>query len=283
SLSNNFKETTTKALPTQSYQVSWGNTSYLHNGGKFGSIVAVNYRRSESINETQRRRLISDYSWTYDFPDEDRYSYAVNTGAMANFSYVTSKSKFGFKNMYNQLYDDVYYIRHGYNMSNVQEQKISSSVPMERGLLNSQLEGEHTFGGRNNKLYWNLNYTRLSADQNDLRTAFYSRGFSTSNNLPQENPNVPYEIVDRNSRRFYSNMLDNNYGANLNYTTYFNLFGQKQTLKAGYNILNRNRTFQSRIFNYQANNITEFHQELARLPIGEIFSTENIHENGFVL
>lgn len=282
-LSNNFQEKTTSALPTQSYQVSWGNTARFANGSKFGSIIAVNYRRSESINQTERRRLISDYSWTYDFPDEERYSYSVNAGAMANFSYVVGKSKFGFKNMYNQLYDDVYYKRHGFNVSNVQEQQISSSVPMQRGLLNSQLEGEHAFGANNSKLYWNLNYTQLNADQNDLRTAFYSRGFTMNGSQPQEGANTPYEIVDRNSRRFFSNMIDRNYGANLNYTTYFNLFNQKQTLKAGYSVLSRNRDFQSRIFNYQATNITDFDNQLAQLPVGEIFATENIGEQGFML
>lgn len=283
-LTNQFKEQKVKALPTQSYQLNWGNTRFLNNGAKLGSIVALNYRRSESINQTQRRRLISDYTWTYDYPVEDRYSFAVNTGVMANFSYVKGKSKIGFKNIYNQLYDDVYYKRHGYNMSNLQEQEINSSVPMQKGMLNSQLEGEHAFGASNSKIYWNLNYSQLDARQNDLRTTFYSRPFTPdAQGRPREGTQSYYEIVDRNSRRFFSNMMDRNYGANLTFSTSFSLFQQKQTFKAGYYGLSRNRDFKSRIFNYQAANITDFNYDLGKLPVGEIFEPGNMGKNGFVL
>jgi TonB-dependent receptor len=283
-LKNNYGETKSTALPSQSYQVSWGNTRNFKNGGKFGSIIAINYRRAENINQTERRRLISDYTWTYDYPKEDRYMYSVNTGIMANFAYVVGKSKFGFKNLYNRLYDDVYYKRNGYNVSNAQQQDLSSSVPMERGMLNSQLEGEHAFGANNSKIYWNLNFSNLDANQNDLRTAFYSRPMNiNATGGPEERPELPYEIVDRNSRRFFSDMNDKNYGANASYTTYFNLFNQKQTFKAGYYLLSRNRDFQSRIFNYQASNIPTFNGELAKLPAGQIFSPANMGTNGFVL
>lgn len=284
-MENNFGEKKSTALPIQSYQVSWGNAKYFKNGGKFGSVIALNYRRSENINQTQRRRLISDYTWNYDYPLEDRYMFSVNAGVMANFAYSVGKTKIGFKNFYNRIYDDVYYHRSGYNVSNLQQQNLYSSVPMERGLLSSQLEGEHAFGKNNSKLYWNVNYSNLSANQNDLRTAFYSRPFTLNadNGTPTENNQLPYEIVDRNSRRFFSNMKDNNYGANVNYTTYFNLFHQKQTFKAGYYVLSRNRDFKSRIFNYQAVDQAMFNTELAHLPVGEIFAPENMGTSGFFL
>jgi len=285
SLKNNFEEKTSTALPVQSYQVSWGNAKYFKNGGKFGSVIALNYRRSESINQTQRRRLISDYTWNYDYPQEDRYMFSVNTGLMANFAYVKGKTKIGFKNMYNRIYDDVYYRRGGYNVSNVQQQQLYSSVPMERGLLNSQLEGEHGFGANKSKLYWNLNYSNLTANQNDLRTLFYSRPFviDPGDGTPNESAQLPYEIVDRNSRRFFSNMKDNNFGANATFSTNFNLFNQKQTFKAGYYALSRNRDFQSRIFNYQATDPTLFDHDLATLPGNRIFAPENIGRSGYML
>lgn len=282
-LPNSFKEESRVALPSQSYQASWGDVRYLKNGGRFGSILALNYRRSENHSRHERRRLISDYTWTYDFPDEDRYAFSVNSGAMANFTYLSGGHKLAFKSFFNKMYDDVYFSRNGFNVSNMQQQEIRSSVPMDKALLNTQLEGEHAFGRGQSRLDWNLNYTQLKANQNDLRTAFYSRPAGLDAQHLPETIQADYEIVDRNSRRFFSRMTDRNYGGNLNFSAAFNLIGQKQHVKAGYGILRRNRDFASRIFNYEVTNPAAFDASLRTLPVGSIFEPANLGENGYVL
>lgn len=281
-LPNSFKEESRTALPSQSYQLSWGDVRYLKNGARFGSILALNYRRAESYSRNERRRLISDYTWTYDFPEEDRYAFSVNSGAMANFTYLAGNHKIAFKNFYNKMYDDVYFVRNGFNVSNMQQQDIRSSVPMDKALFNTQLEGEHAFGNAT-RLDWNLNYTQLNANQNDLRTAFYSRPTALDAQHLPEMIQAPYEIVDRNSRRFFSNMTDRNYGGNLNFSTAFNLFNQKQFFKAGYGLLSRNRDFHSRIFNYEITNPATFDPSRMDLPVGEIFERGHLGPEGFVL
>lgn len=281
---NNFGERTGIALPGQSYQLSWGNVRRMKAGGILAGIVALNYRRSETANTTERRRLISDYTWTYDYPEEHRYGFHVNTGAVANLAYKKGGSTFSLKNLYNRIYDDVYYRRAGYSMSNMQQQQLYSSVPMARALLHSQLDGTHTWGDVGSKFYWNLNFAHLGVQQNDLRTAFYSRSFTLDPNegLPREQAQLPFQIVDRNSRRYFSTLNDYNYGANAHYATGFQWLGQQQTLKTGYYFLSRNRSFGSRIFNYQVADPTSFRPELQQLGPEKIFNSENIGADGFV-
>jgi TonB-dependent receptor len=148
-------------------------------------------------------------------------------------------------------------------------------VPSERQVFNTQIEGDHAIGTKNSKLTWNLNYANLAADQNDLRTAFYSRTTTfDANDEPISETSSPYKIVDRNSRRYFGGQVDHNMGAGANYAMPFQAFGQKQTLKAGYMGLYKTRTFAARIFQYEPQTVLD--DNIAMQPVDQIFSANNM-------
>lgn len=275
SLPNNYKEVTTSAMPNTNFNVSVGKAAHLKNGDKFGAVIGANLRNSQTIlPEFIRGKYEQGRIHTYS--TEKQYRYSSNLAALANFSYVTGKHKIGFKNLFNKIYDNTYYQREGYTTSNLQQIKAYSSIPSERQVYNAQLEGDHAFGKKNVKAYWNLSYSNLNAQQKDLRSAFYSKTttFNTEDE-PVSNESVPFEVVDRNSRRFFSTQKDNNIGGNAHVSYPFNLFNQKQSVKAGYLYQYKDREFSARIFQYAPIGFSAA-PEVAHAPVGEIFDTKNI-------
>ena len=283
-LQNNYPEIKSANLPNTALQASLGNVQYLENGAKFGTIVGLSYRNSQTIIPDYIRGKYEQGEGrvsSYVIDQQNRFS--SNLAGLANFSYVAGRSKFSFKNLYNKAYDNYYYTRNGHNTSNNQQIKMHSFVPSERQLYNTQLEGDHAIGARNIKVTWNLNYANLNTQQNDLRTAFYSRSASfDANDEPVVDEVQPFRIVDRNSRRFFSNQTDNNFGGNLTVSYPFEMFGLKQTFKTGYLGSYRTRTFGARTFQYEANDMSLDH-DIEIMDVNTIFSDANIGGDGFRL
>ena len=50
-----YNEVNNKALPTQTYSITWGKSSKFKNGGVLGTILSVQYRNSMLKYEVQRR------------------------------------------------------------------------------------------------------------------------------------------------------------------------------------------------------------------------------------
>lgn len=281
-LSNNYVETTTSALPNTSIQLSGGKAFNTKSGGKFGTILGLTYRNSQTIAPDFIRGRYEATPRVSQYNTETQYKFSTILSGLANFSYVKGKSRLSFKNLYNRIYDNNYYRRDGYNTSFNQQIKAFSSIPMERQIYSTQLEGEHAFGSRNIKLNWNLNYSSLQADQNDLRTAFYSRNatFDNDDNLVADE-SLPFEIVDRNSRRFFGNQTDNNYGGTFDITVPFQMSGKNQTFKAGYLGSYKDRDFAMRIFQYDFRGTSTSPER--HFPVSEIFAPANIDVNKFTL
>lgn len=271
-LSNSYGEEISRALPSQSYQITLGSKKDLKNDASFGSITSITYRNDQRINPSLR--------FDYDGPNASyayenmQYKFTTNLGALANFTYINGKNKFSFKNIYNRVYDENYLDRSGDNINNLVSIRFNSNELTQKSLLNSQLEGSHTLSDNDLKLNWNVNYANISSSQPDLRTIFYNR--------PIEQTDAPYTLVDRNSRRFFSNMQESNFGGNVSLSVPFKLFEQKSSLKVGALNLMKQRNFSARIFNYTKANFTSS-DSLLLLPKDKIFAQENLSANGFVL
>lgn len=281
-LSSNYETTKGKVLPNTSLQLSMGNVQRLKNGGKFGTILSVTQRSGVNINP-EFVRGVYDIDQINRSGIDNYNKFSSNLAGLANFSYVQGKSKISLKNLYNKILDNVYYDRKGFSTSNLFEYKTTSTVPSERQMLNTQLEGDHAIGEKNVKIYWNLNYSNLTAAQNDIRTAFYSRGISLDANMnPVSDETLPYTIVDRNSRHFFSDQKDNSYGGNFHISYPFEMFGQKQTIKAGYLGLYKTRSFSARAFQYEPYDVAPG-TDVSTLPAAEIFSSAHMGPGGYSL
>jgi hypothetical protein len=268
-----YREVNNTALPVQTYSITWGKSTKFKNGGLLGTILSVQHRSSMLKYEVQRKLHEQTGEEVVSLMD-DQNKYSVNLGVLANISYVKGRHKISFKNLFNQLFEDNYYTRAGYNNDRIQDINFRSSVLNQRSLYSGQLEGDHQLTASGIKLKWNGNFAYNLKTQPDLRTSAYFRPRASAD---------AFEYNDDDTRRFFSDLEDFSYGANGNITFPFFLNKSKQSFKAGGSTLIRIRDFRSRIFQYQPASQILFDNTKTTLPYDQIFAPENISQNGFVL
>lgn len=141
---------------------------------------------------------------------------------------------------------------------------------VQRSLLATGIEGDHTFAGRfNSVLHWQLTYSRSQRDEPDLREVF--RGLT---------PNGQYIFsgIGSSGIRFFSGLNDRIYEPQADLTIPF--FKGKYTgvFKFGFRGTFRERDFQARRFRFMP-------QQTSTLdlyaPSNQLFAPENIRPSGF--
>ncbi len=241
---------TGKALPTQSYQFSWAEKFDLKNGASIGTIIAATYRNEQRIAYSDRIEYADqgqDAPLLYDYKDTI-YKFSTNIGAMANIAYKKGNTKIAFKNIFNRLMDVTNSFREGYNYDNVQYVRASSNETNTKTLFSSQIEGEHLMGDKRGKLDWNVNFAYTGGEQPDYRIQPYTKNLNDLGNKA-----VPFQVVLRDSYRFFSALNDFAYGALANYSLPFKWKnGEKNTFKAGGSFLYKTRDYSARAFRYKA-------------------------------
>jgi len=285
-LQNNFGTAMTTALPGTALNLAAGYATKLGTG-KLGLIGSLAHRTGMTIVPDFERGLYEGTAGLYTrnryFVDQ-QYRFSSGLSGLLNVSYVSGRNKLSLKNLYNKLYDNIYYERSGYIVPSNQQIQLYSTVPNDRSVFNTQLEGDHAVGKRAIKLTWNVNYAAVGFDQQDLRTAFYTRfaEFGPDGLTPSVQDGVPFLINDRNSRRFFISQQDDNYGGNFAATFPFTLAGLKQSVKVGYLGLYKERDFNARIFQYRIDALTADAANQALAP-GQMFEYTNIDPQGLLL
>jgi TonB-dependent receptor len=274
-LPNAYGEVRTTALPIQNYQFTWGKRGDLNNDATIGSVFSLTYRNAQNLYDYKRTDWDNPNTRTVFIKqfDDAQSRLNVSWGGIGNVSYKKGNNKFSWKNSYNRVLDELYYHRTGVNLNNNVNVDFRSNDPSQRSLYNTQIEGEHLFSPKQLKLNWNLNYANINRQQTDLRTLEYTQSVEGSDDR--------FRMVDRNSRRFFSGLKENNFGGSVNISTPFTINSVKQSFKTGLLGLYKNRDFASRIFNYQT--MPSADESLLYLPYDQIFNEENISETGFVL
>lgn len=266
------------ALPSFNFQFNWGGRKDLKNGATLGSVLALVYRNSQNIQENQRRGYesltLTNYSFDY---TDSLYSFTSNIGVLANLAYKKGNNKIVWKNILNRVFDNSQLSRSGPNFDNLQYFQTNGSITNIKSLISSQLEGEHVMGKRNDRFRWNLNYALTAQEQPDYRVLPYSKSLDQVNDKA-----VPYSVVLRETYRFWSDLMDNAFGANVNYSLPLTFGTQRQLLKVGLLGQYKIRDFNTRIFRYEQAS-GQFNPQLLTLPPQRIFNDGNIYENGFVL
>ncbi|WP_162618734.1 TonB-dependent receptor [Pedobacter yulinensis] len=272
-LSNPYGEQTYVALPTQSHQLTWGNRTDLKNGGSLGSIVSLSYRNGQNINPVERNDYQNNFQDIYYAYNDKQFVFNTSVGLLANITYKKDKTKLSFKNLLNNVYDEIYTDRTGFNTNIDGNLRFNNNELTQKFISNHQLEGEHAFGARDQKLNWNLSYSLTKRDQPDLRSIYYRENGAGTN---------VFSVVDRNSRRFFSDMQENNFLGQANYTLPFTLKGKKSSFKAGVLSNYKTREFNARIFNYLFNSTgsPSFDDQILTLPKDRIFASEQIRATG---
>lgn len=270
-LPNAFPEKSSTVFPVQNYQLSWGVRKDLKNEAVFGSVISATYRNAQNLltyqrndwdNETRTNPLRENID------SQNRNN--VTWGGLANFSYKKGNSKISWKNSYNRVLEELYYNRTGQHFVNLVNTQSKNSDPVERSLYNTQVEGDHQLNSNNLKLNWNVNFANISRSQSDLRSIAYQKNFSQ--------PESAFSLDPRSTRRFFSDLAEQNYGANVNLSVPFEFKEAKSTFKTGLSALYKDRDFNARSFQYE-----ELGTANPTLPYDIIFDPSNIGRNGYVL
>ena len=269
-----YRESTSDAMPIYNFNLTYAKTHRFKRGGILGTLVGMTYRKAQLIYEVDRRFHEADGTVIFDYKDRQNL-YQVNWGGVANISYVKGRTKISWKNLFNQLYEDKYYVREGYNTSRLNDLKLYSSYLNQRSLATTQLEGEHQLSKGGIKLRWNGNAGYNMKTQPDLRTALYARTINTTQ---------PFDIDPDDTRRFYSELQDYSVGGGGQLIVPMNWgLKDKQTLKLGGGNTTRFRDFSSRIFRYNVTNYNSFIAANGRKPVDQAFMPDNMGNSGFLL
>ena len=266
-----YGETTRKALPITTFNLSWGNVVRSKNNANFGTIISLYHRHGMIIYDDVERGRFEQVRTPIFSGSEIQNRYSVNAGILANFTYVKGKHKISFKNLFNQLYEDNYYNRTLNNPSRIQIVSLRSSFLNQRSLYSGQLEGEHQLTRSGIRLKWNGNFAYNRKTQPDFRTAQYVKSSS--------DPNSVFELDDDDTRRFFSTLEDFTTGTSGSLTIPFEMGKNKQTLKIGGSSTLRFRDFKARVFRYRAASaFTDI-----SVPYNQAFLNSNIKSDGLYL
>jgi TonB-dependent receptor len=259
SLNPNFNVYNSTATPNQNYQLSFGRVADVgKNGNRFGATVALTYRNSlQTIQD-----LKIDY-YEFDFNDA-KYKFSTSIGALANFAYTYGKNKITFKNIYNRTFDDQYLYRTGYNnQTQNPDNHFTAFDLIEKSLLKSTVQGDHGFDN-NSKLTWIGSFANVTNNQPDQRKTNYAliNGVYTADNT----------TVGKQNARFFSDLNENIYSGQVDYSLPVNMFKQKSTFKAGVSSQYRDRSFSPRFIGPQLRTNVDGFDLVRQLPLNKIFS-----------
>ncbi|HEX8377468.1 MAG TPA: TonB-dependent receptor, partial [Pedobacter sp.] len=285
-LNNSWGANNGQAIPSQSFQLNFGNSFLQKNDNKLGMLLSLTYRNSNTITDQRR----ADYDalangvgndYTFDYRD-GVYTKASTLGGLANFSYSFGKSKISLKNLYNRSFEDSYTDRVGASFEEPNFDQRNSQIQItEKSLFNSTLEGQHSLGRNDYKLDWNLSFSSSNRDQPDLRRIYYTRSANTNEPFLAA---VPIGSGSpKNAGRFFQELQDYIYGGAVNFTVPFKLKEKNQSLKGGLWHQSRTRSFDFRQFGYIIANSGSFDQNYLALPEDQIFADSQIGSSGFII
>lgn len=276
---NSFMVNNSKALPNQAYQLSAGLRKRFKNDATLGMILSLNYRNSETITSGTR----ADYTQEVrEFLFKDNtYKFSSSMGGLANIAYTKGSNKIAFKNIYNVTLDNSYLEREGDIIIDKIRRRGYSFDLVSKSLLNSQLDGEHKLNFKDIKVNWNLGYSYSDRLQPDLKSVNYDL---------KEGETVYQAVVPNgtaartDASRFFSDLFEDSFNGGLNLTLPVELFKEKGNIRIGASKQYKVRDFGARKFGYIRSFATgTFNQGLLSLPVDQIFASDNLNDNGFIL
>jgi hypothetical protein len=256
-----------------SFQLNGGFTGKLLNK-KIGGVLAVIYNQSNRRLQFDNAVLGNNGGDLDLIYNNNRYSRDVLAGVLANISVQFSPNhRVSFKNILNvnssdyviDRYDGRDYILGPGIGDAVKAQELGFR---QNTFFNTQLVGDHNFPKATIRAKWYGGFNILDQYIPNQRRLFY-----TKDGL---DPNASFLALvglgasQKSGSIFYSTLSDYIYNAGSDLSKTFDLFGQKQTVKAGYLFQVKDRLFNSRPFYLNTSST-----EIKRLPADRIFAVEN--------
>jgi hypothetical protein len=267
---NVWQATPGNAPLNSSFQVNGGFSGKLF-GKKIGGVLAVTYNQSNRRLQFDNQ-IVSNKDGDIDLAyKNNRYSRDVLAGVLGNFTIqFDNNNKISFKNILNVNSSDFVVDRYAGTdntgiIGNVKAQELSFR---QNTFFNTQLLGEHNLSGIATRLKWYGGFNILDQYIPDQKRLFYTQDLSDLS--------APFYALlglgasQKSGSIFYSNLSDYIYNAGGDVSKNFQMFGRRQSMKAGYLFQVKDRLFNSRPF--FVNTSSNF---IKQLPADKIFAPEN--------
>ncbi len=241
----------------------------MDNGRQWALIGSVNYTNSYTTQANMKNARYGVYNSKEDKPEyyndytDNVYSHNARVGGMLNFTYLVSdKDKYEFKNIFNQLGQNRYTERQGYQwISAKYNQEKQEYYYNSRTTYNGQFTGVHTRG--DHKIDWNAGYAFANKNQPDRRI------INRQENTDYGDPNIGRMQIDQNEiQREFSKLNEHILSTGINYSLDFNFADMRPTLRAGFYGEYRTREYNTRSFYYRYNQ-RNLPDDFAFLPVVE--------------
>ena len=239
------------------------------------------YKRSWNFVETENRNFgITEQINNYvDAINKE----TVFIGGMMNLALqLNQNNTISLKSIVNINSSDQTIIRTGQDLQGEFDVFTTALYYQQNSFASSQLVGQHKL--KKGEFNWNLGYSLIEKQIPDFRRITYQRDM----NAQQEDKFklAPLTGNPNDAGRFYSMLMENVVSLNYDYT-FDNITPKSNTfvskLKLGGFHQVRDREFNARVFGYVAYNNLNFDNDLRTQDPNEIFRTENINRNGFIL
>jgi TonB-dependent receptor len=266
----NFSVYNTKAFLNQNYQLSLGRVKDIgKDGSRIGAIFALTYRNTLQHDPNVTTDF---YDYTY---NADRYKFSTSIGAVANFAYSYGKSKITLKNLYNRAFDDQYFARSGVDKGTGSlDNRFTAFDLTQKSLFKTTLQGEHGLAN-SAKITWDASYSNILNNQPDQRKVNYQ--------LRSDGYSADITSVGKQNARFFSDLNENVFAGDVNYSRPVTMFSQKATFKTGLASNYRDRDFDVRFFGFIADNRSPIFDQIRMLPLDQLFNRALINGGYYAL
>ncbi|MDX1983396.1 MAG: TonB-dependent receptor [Bryobacteraceae bacterium] len=268
--SNNWEPSVIDSMrPSQSYSMVGGGTF-----GRIGIVGALTFANKPQFQSELQRYLRQEGTRPFvftNYEDFRGYSEAARLGGVLNLALrLSANNKLVFRNTMTR--DTEKEAREFGGLDGgvdtiVQSQRLRW---IERGLLSTGVEGDHSFPGLGNSLFkWQYTYSSSERDEPDLRETF--RG---------QLPNGQYTFLSFGSSglRFFNDLKDRIHEPQAEFSKPFFKGAVTGLWKLGFRATLRERDFQARRFRFipiRQSTLDFF------LPSNQLFAPANIRPDGF--
>lgn len=241
-------------IPDQRFSLAFGEGWALKEGQRLSLNGAVNYSYTNRSYTDMENSRFGIYNKREDKPEylykytDAQYQTNVRLGAMLNLSYMSARSRYYLRNIFNQIGQDKYTFREGWqNISSLYNQQKAEYYHSSRTTYNGQIAGNHSLN--DSRLDWNIGYSYADRNLPDRRIV------NLLQNDINGDPNFGKMRFDQNSvQRDFTHLVEHIVSAGANYEyTFGKQSGRRFTpkLKAGAYGEYRTRDYRARAFTYR--------------------------------
>jgi hypothetical protein len=243
---------------------------------KLSNITNINYSMSNTLpqnNIQERFEGINNNEIALRWADLT-YANNVRLGAMSNFNMATGKSKFEFRNLFNQTAINETLVREGVNENEQLAFKNYAFRYETRTIYSGQFNATHDFSEKS-KLSWTVGYGFTNRYEPDYRRLTTSRAVGlTDQDYKVDVPTASNPSLTQ-AARFWSALNEHSVSGAANYEHKILTNERELKLRAGVFVENKTRDFNARWFGY----VNPKNSDIVKQTPSVFFNNENITSN----